>query len=307
MKDKASLVAVIIINYNGRNIITDALDSVYASDYKPLRCIVVDNHSTDGSVELIRSRYPLVHLIVNQRNAGFAAACNQGIAEAARNGADLILFLNSDAAVDSKAVGVLVDFLTEHPHAAAAAPYILYADRREVIWYGGGVVRLWRGWIAHRRIRQALPDPLPRPELTDYLTGCLFLTRLPLIRDAGGFDEGFGLYSEDVDLSLRLRRRGWELWVTPQARGYHQVSATAGGEMSPFKGYHRGRSATLLARRHARLWEWPTLAAGGLLGGALGSLKLVAAGKASTAAAVWAGIYDGLFRARKGLRFPLKD
>jgi len=339
--DEEPLVAAVIVNFNSRELLIEAVDSLDNSDYPTLRIIVIDNNSHDGSVEAIQKAYPNVDIIQNNRNVGFALGCNQGLETAVEIDAKFVLFINSDATVEPDTVTILVQHLEDHSKSCAVAPYIFYYDHREIIWYGGGVVALWRGWIGHRFIRLSFPrkresslkdvnnlksldsrfrgndkltggydkltgrnDKLTggndKPHtrhhavLTDYLTGCIFLARVKVLHELNGFDASYGLYSEDVDLSLRLRRAGWELWVTPEARGYHRVSATVGGELSPFKAFYRGRSSAILIRRYIRLWELPSLVVGGIMGGVLISLKLLLKGQFRTVIAIWEGIVNGL-------------
>ncbi|MDP8227861.1 MAG: glycosyltransferase family 2 protein, partial [Candidatus Electryoneaceae bacterium] len=144
-----------------------------------------------------------------------------------------------------------------------------------------------------------------RPRLTDYHTGCAFMVRADIIRRIGGFDLTYGLYTEDVDLSMKILQTGHKLWITPNAKVYHHVSASAGGELSPFKAFHRGRSAVLFVRRWARWWHLPTLFFGGLLGGMLISAKLILTGKSSTAGAIWRGIFCGFTGRKTPMEFRL--
>ncbi len=290
------LVAAIIVNYNGVNILPDAIDSLKSSDYLNLVVIVVDNNSHDGSVEMLRDRYPDVVLIQNERNLGFAIGCNQGIRQAAEMNARYALFINSDAMVDAQTVSVLATFLKDNPQTGAVAPYIFYTHDKDLIWFGGGIVKLWLAHIAHRHIRRRFVASDHRAMESDYLTGCIFLARMDALDAVQGFDESYILYAEDVDLSLKMWRAGWQLWVTPEARGYHEVSVTSGGELSPFKAYYRGRGTAILLKRFVTGWEIPTIIIGGILGGVLISGKLMLKGKAKTMLYLWRGILDGLFR-----------
>jgi len=299
-------VAVVIVNWNRRELLLEALASCFLSNWTNLDVIVVDNGSSDGSVEAVREAFPETVLIVNEHNLGFARGSNQGFARAVSDGADYVLFLNNDATLDSNAIPAMVQLLGERPESGAVAPYIFYHDRRDVIWYGGGIVAFWRGRIAHRHIRRKFVLVEHQPAETDYLTGCVFMARIAALEPFKGFDTSLGLYSEDVDLSLKLRREGWRLWVTPEAQAYHRVSASAGGELSPFKAFHRGRSNALLVKRYAKWWEFPTLAVCGVLGLKFISLKLWLKGRPRTVLALWRGIVNGLFNGRIPAIYRLK-
>ncbi len=300
-----SKVAAVVVNWNRCELLLEAVGSLAASNWPNLRVIVVDNGSTDGSAEAIAERYPDAVVLRNCSNLGFAVGSGQGLDEALKDGGDYIFFLNNDATVEPDAVLELVGLFESHPRAGAAAPYILYHNRRDRIWYGGGIVALWRGWIGHRHLRHRFRQDKHQPALTGYITGCAFMARAGALKEVGGFDTGYGLYSEDVDLSLRLQRAGWELWVTPKAVTYHRVSVTAGGELSPFKAFHRGRSNALLVRRYTPVWAWPTLIIGGVIGGIALTVRLLPAGRIGTACALWQGIISGLAGGRIPDRYSL--
>lgn len=300
------LIAVVIVNFNGRDLTLEAIKSVKDSTFKTLRVIVVDNGSSDGSVRVINQAFPDVSIISNNENRGFAEGSNQGLAAAVEMRADYIMFMNNDAVVDLSCITHLADYLARDAETAAVAPYIFYYDRRSTIWFGGGDVKMWRGWIGHRHLREEFTPDSHEVAESDYLTGCIFLGRTGVLEKAGGFDTGFSLYAEDVDLSLRLRGVGWKLAVEPQAHGFHKVSATAGGELSPFKAYHRGRSSVNLVKRHVKIWEVPTLAVGGFFGAMYAVSRLLLSGRAGTAVALLKGMLDGMLNLAVPIKYQLK-
>jgi GT2 family glycosyltransferase len=300
--DNFPLIGAILVNFNGGEMLLEAVNSLLNSSYPNLKIILVDNASHDGSAKAILVEYKDVILIENDKNLGFAVGNNIGIGRAIELGCEYIFFLNNDATVNADAISLLHQHLESVDKCVAVAPFIFYHHKPKLIWFGGGEVALWRGWIGHRHIRKEYKSNTYLPEKTDYLTGCTFLIRSEPLRKAMGFDQHFGLYSEDVDLSLRLIKKGYELWVYPNAHAFHQVSATAGGELSPFKAYYRGRSNALIVKRYARYWEWITLIVGGLIGGVTLSIKLLLQGKTATVIAIWHGIFSGLI----GLSIPRK-
>ena len=307
MPDNEPKVAVVIVNWNRKDLLLEAIGSCYAADYSNLTMILVDNGSEDGSIAAVKDAYPETVIIANKDNLGFARGSNQGLEKAIDMDMDYILFLNNDATVETNAIQQLVDLLETHTKAAAAAPYIFYHNRQGLIWYGGGIVAFWRGLIAHRHIRRKFNPQKHKQRETDYLTGCVFMIKADVLRNVGGFDLSLGMYSEDVDLSLRIRHAGWELWVTPDARSFHRVSASTGGELSPFKAFHRGRSNALLVRRWARWWEYPTLILGGLLGVGIITLRLIFSGRILTVFALIGGVFSGFLDLGIPRRFQLKQ
>ncbi len=304
-------VVAIIVNWNQKALTIDAVQSLLNSDYSDLEVIVVDNGSSDGSADAILQEFPTVDVIQNKNNLGFAEGNNLGIKLALSKHADYLFIFNNDATVDHKAISKLVSFLNKTPHAGGVAPYILYSHDRNLIWYGGGIVRLWRGRIAHNGLRTTYDLNTHESSTTGYLTGCAFLVRAGIIDRVGGFDKIFGMYSEDVDLSFKIIQDGWELWVVPDSIVYHCVSVSSGGEISPFKAFHRGRSAMLLVKRWLKVWQLPTLIIGGIIGGLIISAKLVITGNSSTVIAIWSGIIRGLTGAKipqkYALDYPIGD
>ena len=301
------LVAVVIVNYNGWDVLPNAIQSLKNSDYRTLSIIVIDNNSTDGSIDLVAKQFKDLIVIQNSRNLGFAKGCNQGITKSTELNAKYILFLNSDATVSKNTISKLVEFLEVRKEICAAAPFICYENRPDIIWYGGANAALWRGWIGHRFIRRKYLALKYKEIKTDYLTGCIFLGRTDILKDIGGFSEEFLLYAEDVDLSLRLRKNGCELWVIPEAIGYHRVSQSAGGELSPFKAYHRGRSSALLYIKHLKIWYVPGIIIGGFIGGLAISFKLLLQKRSSTVISFWYGFFTGLFGINVPAKYKLKD
>ncbi len=300
-------IAAVIVNYNGGEVLPDAVKTLRQSDYKALEIIVVDNNSKDGSITDIINLHDDLIIIQNAENLGFAKGCNQGLEKSAEIGAPYTLFLNSDATVDNRTLSELSAFLNANPKAAAVSPYIFYAGKPDIIWYGGAKAALWRGWIAHEHIRIKYRADEHKPRRTGYLSGCIFLARTDALVDAGGFSEDFILYSEDVDLSLRLKKAGWQLWVLPEAHSYHKVSQSAGGELSPFKAYHRGRSMAVLYKKHLHWALFPLMIIGGFIGGVLVSLKLALKGKISTVFAFWFGFVSGFSEIGVPVKYRLKN
>jgi len=302
---KEPLIAAVIVNWNRQDLLKQAVVSLLNNGWKNLAIIVVDNGSTDGSVDLIRDIFPDVHLIVNSGNYGFARANNQGFERAYALGAEYIFLLNNDATVEAGCLSKLRNYLGTHHKVGAVAPYIFYSEKPDVIWFGGGVADLWRGRIGHIGIRRRFDARRYREVRCGYLTGCAFLVRTEVVQKTGGFDPIFGLYSEDVDLSLKIRRLGWELWAIPQAKVFHQVSASAGGSTSPFKAYHLGRSTAILMKRYVPALSWLALLPLGLLGGIFKSVKLIGRGYSASAWAMWRGIAAGMFNWLVPIEFRL--
>ncbi|NTU67734.1 MAG: glycosyltransferase family 2 protein [Chlorobiaceae bacterium] len=250
---KENRTAVIVLNWNGAPDTLACLASLAKVSHPDFATVVVDNGSTDGSVELVRRAFPGVEVVGLPRNLGFAAGCNAGFAALRGRGFDTVVFLNNDTIVDEGFLEPLVEALRE-PWNGIAVPKILYMDDPGRIWYAGGIVVRGTGLIAHRGIR--MPDG---PEFsvagpTRYATGCCLSMRSADFEALGGFDEGFLMYGEDVDLSLRVREMGQVVRYEPASRIWHRVSASSGGELSLGRQLRKSRAALRIMRRH-RMWR----------------------------------------------------
>jgi len=256
-------VYAIVLNYNGRELTLDCLDSLYSMDYPAFSVMVVDNGSSDGTAQAVRAAFPQAEVVENSENLMFAGGNNVGIRRALQGGADYVLLLNNDTVVDMRLAAELIAAMKAHPEAGLACPMIYYYppkdDGRELIWYAGGVVDFWRGLIAHRGIRQVDDGRYTRPECTGYVTGCGLMASRACLERVGLLDTAYNMYVEDVDLSQRAIIAGYSLLFVPGARMWHKVSATAGGEFSWFKIKNKIRSSLLFFRRYARPWHWLTI------------------------------------------------
>ncbi|MFC2150701.1 glycosyltransferase family 2 protein [Calditrichota bacterium] len=306
MSEKSYDIAVVIVNWNNLELTRKAVNSVITSVKVNPLVIVVDNGSSDDAVNFMRNNFIDIQIISNESNMGFAYASNQGLKLAGDMAIPYVMFLNNDAYVEKDCLYKLLKTIKSNVNIAGVAPFIYYADHPETIWYGGGIVRLWRGRIAHRYLRKTTAQAPTDIFRCDYLTGCAMLLKTEHTVELGGFDKSYGIYTEDVDLSMKLRREYGRLMVVPPAKAFHKVSVSSGGELSPFKAFHRGRSNALFVRRWAKFWEYPTLIIGGILGGLIVSLRLLLGSRGDVVAALWQGITAGLTDSRVPDRYKLE-
>jgi len=236
-------VSVVILNWNGLRYLERCLTSLQAQTFTDFEVILVDNGSTDGSVEWVRERFPQVRLICNESNAGFAAGNNQAIRASQ---AEYLVTLNNDTHVEPDWLGALVGAVEGEPSVGMCASKMLFADRPETINSTG--ISLDPVGIAWDR-RGGEPDDAPEAGdaaeagLVEIFGPCAgaALYRRAMLEQVGLFDEGFFAYLEDADLAWRARLAGWRCMYVPKARVYHVHSAT-GREGSPFKSRLLGRN-----------------------------------------------------------------
>jgi GT2 family glycosyltransferase len=221
---KTPSVTVQIPNYNGIRYLKDCLDSVLATDYNDFDVIVIDNASTDGSVEFVKKNYPQIKLVENKKNYGFAAALNKN-SDALRS--EYIAFLNNDVVVESKWLGILVDYMEKSRVVAAANPKILFLqDRKKVNSAGGNCDIYGVGW--NRGNGEMDNGQYDKVEEVFYANGAALVIRKEAWLDVGKFDEDYFLYGEDLDWCWRARLKGYKILYSPEAKIYHRWMGSGG-------------------------------------------------------------------------------
>jgi len=220
------LVSVVIPNLNGMKYLPACLSSIQGQTYRGYEVIIVDNGSTDESVDFIKSGFPRTMVIENKQNMGFAEANNQGIS-AARG--KYIATLNNDTEADKDWLRTLV---TEAEHSdddvGMWAPKILALQNKREIDSVGGLL-IYRDGIAKGRGRLET-DNGQYDNIKEILcpSACCALYRNKMLDDIGHFDSDFFAYCEDNDLGLRARRAGWKALSVPASIVYHYYSGTGG-------------------------------------------------------------------------------
>ena len=227
----AKSVNIFVLNWNGRDLTLDCLASLEKVTYSNANIIVIDNGSRDDSVVSIKEQYPETDIIEFPTNLGFAGGNNAGFQSTA-NKADYTIFLNNDTIVDSNFVAPLINELETKSNTKQTAPKIYYADKPETIWFAGGKVNLWTGFIRHIGIRKKDASLYSKKMEIDYATGCCICMRTEDFESIGLFDRSFPMYAEDVDLSLRFKKRGGSIVFIPESKVWHKVSASMGGQFS---------------------------------------------------------------------------
>jgi GT2 family glycosyltransferase len=236
-----SQVSVILLNWNGLHYLKDCLISLLAQTYTDFEIILVDNGSTDGSVEWIKANYPQVRLLCNKTNLGFCVANNRAICSST---SPYIVALNNDTRVDPGWLSALVEAAGSDPTVGMCASKMLFADRPHVINSTG--INLDSVGIAWDRRGGELDDDR-ESEPVEVFGPCAgaALYRRGMLDQIGLLDEDFFAYLEDVDLAWRARLAGWRCLYVPAARVYHAHSGTA-IEGSPFKNRLLGRNKVWL-------------------------------------------------------------
>ena len=218
-------VSIIIVNYNVRDLLLNAIASVRDSlEGLTGEIIVVDNASSDGAIEEINRRFPDVITIPLERNIGFGGANNIGI-ERARG--EYILLLNPDTIVEEKTLRTMIAFMRMHPDAGFASSKVILADGSFDAASKRGFPSPWSSFCRVFGLSRLFPrsklfggynltylDP-DEESRVEAICGCFMFCRGDLLKELGGFDPDFFMYGEDLDLCYRARQAGWEIYYHP--------------------------------------------------------------------------------------------
>lgn len=229
------MVYIVLLNWNGWRDTLECLSSLYAMEYTNWHAVVVDNGSSDDSVERIREAFPQVVVVKTQDNLGFAAGNNVGIRLALSAGAEYVLVLNNDTRVLPDSVGELVCFAQEHPEAGLMGPKILRRDpeREWPIRRKLDLGTLLATLTPLRRLITRLPFVRNRfyytgsqPSTVEFLAGSALLFRATTFNKAGLFDESTFLDCEELIMAEKVRRAGLAAYFVPRSSIWHKGSAS---------------------------------------------------------------------------------
>jgi GT2 family glycosyltransferase len=291
MKVGSPSIGVVIVSYNTRELLRSCLESLRTCAW-PLRIVVVDNASIDGSAALVGGCFPEVELLALERNVGFAAGSNLGVAHllgprdaehtgtrrqgGRENGyrathprcpvSGLVLLLNPDTVVQPGAIEALAAFLEAHPRVGVVGPRLLYPDgsvqpaafrfptlaMTALDLFPPGEVLPGRLYNSWWHGRYPQEPTAAAPFPIDHPLGACMLTRRAVLEEVGLFDEGFFMYAEEVEWCRRVRAAGWAIWQEPRARVVHVGGAST--RQAPA----RMQIALYRSRmRYLRTWEPP--------------------------------------------------
>jgi GT2 family glycosyltransferase len=223
------MIAVVILNYNGKKYLEQFLPSVLATSYAHFSVVVADNASTDDSVAFLQTQYPQIRLIQLAKNFGFAQGYNEALQQVQ---AKYYVLLNSDVEVTAGWLQPMVDYLEKNPHVAAAQPKLLAQKSKTFFEYAG----------ASGGFLDAYGYPFSRGRVFDvceqdegqyddvvpifWASGAAMLVRASLYHAAGGLDPYFFAHQEEIDLCWRLQLMGHQIVAVPQSVVYHVGGGT---------------------------------------------------------------------------------
>ena len=236
-------VGVVIVNYNGGDRVLRALDALHRQNYPLADVVIVDNHSSDGSSVCIRERFPGVRIVDLPSNIGLAAARNLGLRQL---DTALVFLVDHDIYVEHHSIERMVGAY-EQVHAAVICPRIRFFPETDIIQVEGAAPH-FLGTLVLRHGYCAVADTLAEAGYVGGAPGgCLLVDRERILK-AGGFDDLFFFYFEDLEFSMRLRALGEKFWCEPNAEVYHEPAAGTPGLSFRGEGDYPARRAYLTMR-----------------------------------------------------------
>lgn len=240
LNDKMPETAVLVVNWNGKRLLKGCFDSLKRQTYKDFMAIMVDNNSSDDSVEFVNKDYAWVKVIRLTKNTGVAGGNNAGFEEAKKyKSIKYVAMLNNDAIVDKEWLGNLVDVMKKDKKISGCCAKAVYLKNRRIIDTNG--ILIYGDGSAQGKDAFKEASKIKDIEEVFGATGVAGLYRRDALEKAGFFDDIFFMYLEEVDLAWRLRYAGYKAFFVPSAIAYHAHSASS-ESFSPFKAYYTERN-----------------------------------------------------------------
>ena len=240
------LVSVIVVNWNGEEYLGECLRSLRGQTFSDFEVILVDNGSTDRSVEHVQANFGgWVRILKNAQNKGFSGGNNRGIREACGK---YIVLLNNDARADAHWLEELVKIAEENPRVGMLACKIYLQEKSKILDNAGHLI--YPDGLNRGRGRLEVDHgQYEKLEEVFFPSGCASLYRRTMLEEIGPFDEDFFAYGDDTDIGLKGRLAGWKCLYVPQAVVYHRYSRSS-GSYSPLKAFYVERNRVWIAIKY---------------------------------------------------------
>lgn len=288
-------VCVITTAWNQVDKTLACLETIRKQDYEAISILLVNNGSTDDTVDQVSSRYPDIQIVNLPENLGPTRGYNAGFREALAHNFRYILLVNNDTLLAPNCVGELVDEAETSPDIGLLMPKIYYADEPQRIWSIGGWENRW-----NLEVRRPGSDRLDNgqwdePTDIDDAPFCAVMLTRTLLETIGLPDSDFFLYYEDRDFSRRVQRAGFRLRLVPNAHIWHAVSSSSGGSDSPNERYWMARSSVLFFRKNNdNVARWLIIITWRAASALRTSARLLRKGNFASLKAYWLGLWHGI-------------
>ena len=221
---KQAKIKILILNYNGVKVLEECLSSVSKIDYSNYSITLIDNNSSDNSIDFVKSLYNDVEIVETGKNRLYAGGYNYFFN---RNSEDCYyMILNNDTIVDKDILKQFIIGINKYGYEHIYGAKIMFAKNKSKVWYSGSKIDLYKGIIRHLNIRKDINDLDLKDSVTDYVTGCCMFLHSSTVSKLNGFDESFKMYMEDVDFCLRAKAKGIKSYFLSSPVLYHYVSSS---------------------------------------------------------------------------------
>jgi GT2 family glycosyltransferase len=260
--------AIVIINWNSYEVTHTTILSLHNTSFKEYDIILIDNHSTDGSLEKLATNFKDITILKSNENLGFAGGNNIGIQYAIDHGYKYTMLLNNDVEVESNFLEPLIEQLEGNSQIGAVQSLIYFHHDRNLVWNAGSTFNAFLGICSTPDYNKKDPQHLLRlkEKKIDWITGCAFMVRTELLAQIGGLNHQFFIYYEDVDLSFRIKEAGYQLAYVPKSVIYHIAGVshkskekTKEGFISPKVHYLNSRNRIWFLKKYIKSYAIPSV------------------------------------------------
>ena len=294
-------VAIVIVNWNTYKLTRSCIVSLNKCVHKNFEIFLVDNNSSDESVEKLKKEFKDLDFILNNENTGFCKANNQAIEKIlSENTFNFIILLNSDTEVSPFFIKPLIDTFKSNEKIGAVQPLILNWSDKSTIWKYEGDINRTFGITSHRNKNKIFLDEKMK-SYTEWASGCCIFTTPSIFKEVGLFDEIFFAYYEDVDWSIRLKKQNYLIALSKLSEVYHHESGSSKslkkqneGYLSPKSHYYNFRNHIIFLRKHKSDYNSLGIVIFQLLKITQFSLYFILRLRKKKFINLWKGVYDGL-------------
>ena len=242
-------IALIIVNWKQYELTNSCLLSLQNSKCDNIQIILVDNESNKEKLNFLKNQFNEIVTFSNERNLGFTGANNIGIKYAIKNNFEYVMLLNNDTEVNQNFMVPLIGAFQKDNNLGAAQPLIMNFFDKKQVWNAGGSLNNFFGTTTIYK-----KQPIKNKKV-DWITGCCMILKKEIFKEVGLLDEDFFAYYEDLDLSLRIKKNGYNLKLIPSSIIYHHGSKSSQnqffeGILSPEVHYLNIRNHLLVIKKH---------------------------------------------------------
>ena len=259
-------VAIIIVNWNSFYHTNNCINSLKKINYKDFDIIVVDNGSEDNSGKALKETHPEIILLQSPVNTGFAGGNDIALKYSIEKKYTYSLLLNNDTFVEPDFLDELPAYMDEHENVGACQPKIFYHSQPHILWNGGSVYNRFLGITYSRRYLRKEGKWQKSIHEVDWITGCAFFVRNSILQETGLLSNNMFMYYEDVEFSMRIKRKGYQLMFFPGSVVYHIAGASLKekkrgkeGYLNPRVHYFNFRNNIWFLKKYTPLYFAPTV------------------------------------------------